>query len=62
MAEVCKHCGRHEEEHCVYEPKPVPDGCRCDPMTWDEIEPICDSFEGRRRECTRCSHERECHA
>ena len=43
----------------------MPDGCVCDPETWEsyEMTPICDSYDGSPGEyCWRCEHEKACHA
>lgn len=60
---ICKHCGRPESEHCIFEALEIPKGCVCDLSTWDEgIAPICDKYEGDGVEyCRRCEHDKECH-
>lgn len=61
----CKHCGRPEDEHCIYSPVLVPPGCVCDVKTWDrtiDIPPVCEAYQGDGTEyCRRCEHDRACH-
>lgn len=63
----CKHCGELFSEHCIgYEQIDVPEGCQCDPESWDEaIPPICDHYTddgpGKKGICDNCDHDRECH-
>lgn len=59
---LCRNCGRTEDGHCTFEPK----SCPCDDRTWaDRPGPICDKytvFESTDSNCTRCEHDKECHA
>ncbi len=60
---ICKHCGRPESDHCVFELLEIPDGCVCDPNTWDgEIAPICGEYQGDGiNYCDKCEHDKACH-
>ena len=61
---VCKHCGKPESEHCIFEAGPeIPPGCVCDEGTWaDKINPICEEYQGDGTEyCQRCEHDAACH-
>ena len=59
---VCMHCGRQEDDHCVFEPS-MPVGCVCPPGEWGEyVEDVCSEFVGAPGErCSRCEHDHECH-
>lgn len=61
----CKHCGKLEADHCVYEAQmPMPPGCVCDPGEWntDEVPEPCEEYQGDGiRSCQRCEHDRACH-
>ena len=42
----------------------MPTGCVCPPDSWDcnDIEPICDSYDGSMGEhCWHCEHDKACH-
>ena len=42
----------------------MPAGCVCPPDSWDcnDIEPICDSYDGTMGEhCWHCEHDKACH-
>ena len=60
---ICKHCGKTEKYHCVFEPLVIPNGCVCDTGSWDgEIAPICDKYKGDGIEyCHKCEHDKGCH-
>ena len=64
---ICKHCGRYEEDHCIFEPVIMPKGCKCDPGEWGDlrdIPPVCNKFEPDERDpciCKNCEHDKECH-
>ena len=70
MTIVCRICGLPEDEHCIFEPMTMPDGCVCDPGSWDTetVTPICkkykrpadDAYENAY--CLNCEHDKRCHA
>ena len=64
MKRVCRICGVAEDEHHAPEWIEVPDGCVCDPLTWDNnvIPPPCNEYNGNGTTyCETCEHDRECH-
>jgi hypothetical protein len=64
MKRVCRFCGEPEDEHHEPEWIEVPDGCVCNPLTWDKdvIPPSCAEYVGNgRTNCERCEHDKECH-
>lgn len=66
--DICRHCGRPEDEHCAegFEAVKVPVGCQCDPEDWEgsfDIPEVCDRFElDKFGTCKTCQHLEECHA
>lgn len=66
--DVCKHCGQKQEEHHLFTPVVIPDGCKC---SLHEIypedllslgKPICATHKGAQDDwCEECSHAWECH-
>jgi len=62
---ICRICGRPEEDHHVFDGGPLfPEGCVCDPYTWnnEEISPICEKYVGNGLTyCERCEHDLGCH-
>lgn len=63
---VCKYCGQPESEHCIFEPKLLPDGCMCDSNTWSSdpstIPEPCANYIGDGQEyCQTCQHDLACH-
>lgn len=65
MKRICKICGQAEDEHHEPEWLEPPDGCVCDPLTWDvsPLPPICEKYKGDgEQNCERCEHEKGCHA
>jgi len=62
---VCIICGLPEEDHHVFTPVEIPEGCVCDIGTWgdlNDIPPICDKFMGDKDDfCERCEHDKACH-
>ena len=65
MTKYCKHCGLSEHEHHEFEASiVVPDGCICDPGTWDGYKPtgICPAYKGDGNVyCITCEHDKACH-
>ena len=62
--EICKTCHRPQDEHCIFDPYEVPDGCECDPRDWRDgnVSPICNQFLGSHdKNCEDCEHGIECH-
>lgn len=62
---VCKNCGLPDFEHCLFEPRVIPEGCVCPPGEW-KIDPIpapCDHYQGDGQKCcVNCEHDERCHA
>lgn len=60
---VCKHCGKAEDEHCVFDPRTAPEYCVCDLLTWDvdKVSDACDEYEGTGKMCRKCAHDKQCH-
>lgn len=61
--QTCRHCDRPRDEHHEFDPK-MPDGCVCDPGTWQPHVPgpACEAHQGDPLEyCERCEHEHACH-
>lgn len=60
---LCLICGRPEHEHHEYQPRLLPDGCKCDDGTWGAvIAPICTQYLGDLKGyCQTCEHDKACH-
>jgi len=64
----CICCGLPEEDHHIFMPPRIPQGCQCDPRDWGDpanIPPPCNQFEpwaGDASACVRCEHDEACHA
>lgn len=66
MSNICRECGKTKEEHCVFVPITIPDGCKCNPKEWGDpsnIPSVCKGpFFGDEDDlCTTCQHMEECH-
>jgi len=69
VTDICAHCGRKQDEHCIFEPVGRPAKCKCYPLVWDDptaIPGICEQFQSivpgsLTALCRICFHERECH-
>ncbi len=62
MVQLCRVCGRPEEEHHEFDAEEMPHGCVCDSATWGKVGPICEKYVGNgRTNCERCEHDLACH-
>ena len=63
MKRYCKICGELENDHHTPDWIEVPDGCVCDPMTWeDNIPAPCEKYAGNGvQNCLKCEHDKACH-
>lgn len=59
----CAICGKAESEHHDFVSRIMPEGCKCDPGTWDDdVRKICyDHLGGESEYCARCGHDKACH-
>lgn len=66
---ICRKCGRTKEEHCIFEPIEIPEGCQCNFRDWGDptcIPKVCDRISMYVRDdedgiCSACEHEWKCH-
>ena len=64
MSGFCKHCRQDESEHHDFEAIKTPEGCVCDPWTWEPspVLPICAKYKGNgHQNCEECEHDMDCH-